>query len=481
MKAILCLLALLLCVSTSDARTREVGNGREYPSLQTAAADAQPGDTILIREGIYGSAGHIVNLQGTEQAYIVIRAAQSETVIFRGGSNGIQFSDPAYLRIEGLIFEGQTGNGVNIDDGGTYETPAHEIRIKNCEWRALDANGNNDQLKLSGVRQFSVDSCKFLNGAAGGSAVDMVGCYSGLFRNNLFQDAGSNSIQAKGGSEVISITANRFIRGGQRAINIGGSTDRAFFRPPDADYEASRIVVRSNIFEGSMAPIAFVGAIGSSVTNNTIIRPERWAVRILQENVEGMQPCSSNEFYNNIIVFTSQQPAFNIGGNTSPETFVISHNLWYNPDNTSWSGPNTPVNEFGRILNQDPLFIDTEYRIASNSPAYRSGRDLSFFETDFFGNNFYNPPSMGAVEAQASSVDEFHSIDGQLIASPNPTSGTLFMYTVASGSEVRIVDLLGRIVLQGELDDRSSIDLSHLPAAYYTIAVGNKQALILKQ
>ena len=331
---------LLLCAS---ARTLEVGTGKQFARVQHAAAQAQPGDTILIRAGVYGGGDYISELQGSANAWITIRAATGESVIFRGGSQAMHLSDPAYLRIEGLVFEQQTANGVNIDDAGTFDTPAHHLIIENCEWRSINATGNNDELKLSGLDDFIIRNCRFANGSTGGSLVDMVGCHRGVFERNVFENGGSNCIQAKGGSSNIRIEGNRFLNGGQRAINIGGSTGLEFFRPQGINYEAKSIEVYSNIFVGSQASIAFVGAVECKVINNTIIRPTRWAARILQETTApSFLPCGNNEFRNNIIVYgNTGTVAINVGANTAPETFSFSNNLWFNPDNASWSGPNT--------------------------------------------------------------------------------------------------------------------------------------------
>src|SRR6185436_19908144 len=127
-----CSIALLLFYTSLGARTLEVGPFREFTNLQQSAAAAQAGDTILLREGIYNGGDYIENLKGSSDAWITIRTATGEEVIYRGGSQAFHLTDPAYLRIEGLIFEQQTGNGVNIDDGGTYDTPAHHVIIENC-------------------------------------------------------------------------------------------------------------------------------------------------------------------------------------------------------------------------------------------------------------------------------------------------------------------------------------------------------------
>ena len=107
-----------------------------------------------------------------------------------------------------IVISGQTGNGMNLDDGGSYESPSNHIRIKNCVFENINATGNNDLLKLSGIDSFWVSHCVFTNGAAGGSGIDMVGCHFGTIEDCSFSQLGSNSIQAKGGSADLMITRN---------------------------------------------------------------------------------------------------------------------------------------------------------------------------------------------------------------------------------------------------------------------------------
>ncbi len=473
---------------TAEARTLEVGSGKQYSRLQAAATVAQPGDTILIREGVYSGGDYVANLQGNATAWITIRAMDNESVIFRGGSQAFHLSDPAYLRIEGLVFEQQTGNGVNIDDAATMETPAHHIIIQNCEWRSMNATGNNDELKMSGVDDFTVRLCRFLNGSAGGSMVDMVGCHKGTFEQNLFENGGSNCIQAKGASKDIRIERNRFIRGGQRAINIGGSTGLEFFRPLGSNYEASNIYIYSNIFFGSMAPIAYVGAVNCEVVNNTIIRPERWAIRILQETTAaGFLPCGNNTFRNNIVVFNTAQPAINIGGNTAPETFTFSNNLWFNPDNSSWNGPNTPVTEPNRLVNTDPQFSDTLYRLQSSSPAIGKGYAATSPTNDFFGKPYTANRAIGAVEAEnTSEVQEGFNPVNSFSISPNPAHSFLtvkYFGLRKESNSIEIINVFGNTVKKiSSQPNETVIDIDELPNGCYMVRLGKivKQVVIAR-
>jgi hypothetical protein len=287
--------------------------------------------------------------------------------------------DAAFVQIKGFIFQQQTGNGFNIDDGGSYTTPSHHIIFDSCTFRNIKATGNNDLLKMSGVDFFEIRNCTFLNGAAGGSGIDMVGCHEGLISGNRFENLGSNSIQAKGGSKNIRIQYNYFTNGGERTLNLGGSTNLKLFRPPDAHYEAAQLTVYSNIFIGSNVPIAFVGCVQTEVTSNTFYLPQKWVIRILQETVDTSRfyPCGNNSFTNNIIWHDNRvQIDCNIGPNTNPQSFQFSNNLWYHSQNPVWSGPLLPVKDINSITGRDPLFNNAaagDFSLKKGSPAAGKG------------------------------------------------------------------------------------------------------------
>ena len=361
------------------AMVRHVGAGQTYTSLSQAVAVTVPGDTIMIHEGNYPGGLSIANLQGTAVNRICILAAPSETVTFNGGANAWQMTDAAYILIKGITFQHQTGNGFNIDDGGSYNSPSHHIVFESCTFRDIKASGNNDLLKMSGVDFFEIKNCTFLNGAAGGSGIDLVGCHEGLISGNRFENQGSNSIQIKGGSKNIYIKANFFKNGGQRTLNLGGSTNLRFFRPADARYEAAALTVYSNIFIGSDVPIAYVGCIQTNVVNNTIYLPRKWVIRILQETVDTSRfyPCGNNSFKNNIVYRDSQvSQDCSIGPNTNPQSFSFSNNLWYHSQNPAWTGPTLPATDINCMIGKDPLFNNAaadDFTLGKASPAGGKG------------------------------------------------------------------------------------------------------------
>src|SRR5687768_1892590 len=96
---------LLCCAFTGYCKILEVGRGKTYQRLQQAAAVARAGDTIMLFAGVYSGGDFISRLHGDATAWITIRAANGNEVIYRGGTVAFHISEASYLRIEGLIFE----------------------------------------------------------------------------------------------------------------------------------------------------------------------------------------------------------------------------------------------------------------------------------------------------------------------------------------------------------------------------------------
>jgi hypothetical protein len=381
-----------------------VGPTKPYPNLEQAAAQARPGDTLLFDPGVYAGDQSVAALQGSPEKPIYLLPAEAGTVIISGGRSAWHLSNAQYLHIEGFIFEKQTGNGLNIDDGSDYSTPTHHISLVNCTFRDIQAAGNNDLLKLSGVDDFELIACSFENGAKGGSGIDMVGCHRGRINQCRFENLGSNSIQAKGGSAHIVISRNYFKKGGQRTLNLGGSTGMPFFRPMDATYEVADLLVYSNIIVGSDAPIAYVGAVRTQVVHNTIINPNTWVIRILQETVNEQRfiPCGDNVFQNNLIYYTSTRTEVNVGANTRPESFTFSSNLWYNATHPD-QRPQLPVAVPQLLYGKDPLFVNLkaeDLRLQNGSPAAGQAVSIGSAEVDYYGRPFAGQLTIGAISME---------------------------------------------------------------------------------
>jgi len=357
---------------------------RTTDEFRRALANARAGQRILLAPGTYGGGHYRSGLRGTATAPIVIASLDpNRPATIQGGGNGIQLSDPVHVELRDLVFTGQTGNGLNLDDGGSSDTPARHIRLRNLVVRDVGPTGNRDGIKLSGVDDFEVIGCTIERWGDGGSGIDMVGCHRGTIRECTFRHgdaAGGSAVQIKGGSSEIAVVKNRFFHAGHRAVNLGGSTGAPYFRPLNAPYEARALRVEGNLFVGSTAPIAFVGVDGAVVRYNTLYRPARWALRILQENTDGKVPCRNGVFTDNLIVFRSGEmvEAVNIGPNTAPQTFQFARNWWYCEDQPARSRVRLPVAEKEGVAGVDPRLRDPaggDFRLHPDSPARGRGHE----------------------------------------------------------------------------------------------------------
>ena len=344
--AMMCVLAFC-CPSKGDEL-----RVADSAALRAAIGHLAPGTTLLLAPGTYEGGLYLANVTGTEQAPIVIQGAEpNRPPVFRGGGTALHLADCSHVVLRHIEAIGFPGNGINLDDGGTYETPAHHIVLENVTILETGPRGNHDALKMSGVDHFSVRKCRFEGW--GGSGIDMVGCHQGVVEDCTFVGrvgfSQDNAVQFKGGSEDVLVQCCSFHDAGQRAINLGGSTGLAYFRPKVGDYEARSITIAGNRFEGSMAPVAWVTADGGHVHHNTIVLPDKWVLRILQETTDPQfKPCHEGVFEHNLVFYDSRVRDFvNVGPRTAPETFQFRHNAWC--DMNGDRKPSLPVTEEGGI------------------------------------------------------------------------------------------------------------------------------------
>ena len=351
---------LLTLVPASFAAGEKRVEVSDDASLRRALGSAQAGWRIVIAPGQYRPGVFASNLRGAVDAPIIIEGADAKNKpVFQGGSGGLQFSDCAHLTIRNIAVRGQSTNGINIDDGGSFDTPSHHITLEGIDVSDIGPKGNYDAIKLSGVDDLVVRGC-VIEGW-GGQAIDMVGCHRALIEACLFrgkpgfsQDAGP---QAKGGSSDITIRNCTFLSAAGRGINAGGSTSMRVFRPLGAKYEAKNIIVEGCRFIGGQAPIAFVGVDGATFRYNTIYRPDKWVLRILQETREPVfTPCRNGRFERNLIVFQRRQVQIvaNIGTGTDPGSFTFRENFWFCEDRPTASRPELPAKEEGGVYGLDP-------------------------------------------------------------------------------------------------------------------------------
>lgn len=336
---------LLWIAGPLAAATIEVKDTKE---LAAALGGLEAGDVVKIAPGEYGG-GHSV--RGIRD--LTVEALDpGNPPRFNGGTNAWQFSRCPGLALRHLHCTGQSGNGINIDDGGDRQQPVSGIRIEGLTVEDVGPVGNFDAIKCSGLDDLTIRDCKIRGW--GGQAIDLVGCHKVLItgctitgKPGFSQHTGP---QFKGGCEDVTIEKCHFKDAGERPIQAGGSTGMDFFRPPGAKYEARRILIRDNIIEGGNCACAFTGVDGAEFSGNTVRNPGKWIFRVLQETkAGGFPPCRNVVVTGNSIVFERSKirEEINIGPGTAPETFRFENNRWFASDQPESSKPALPVEETG--------------------------------------------------------------------------------------------------------------------------------------
>lgn len=360
--ATIVMFACLTSVPATAARA-VVLNVHSEDALRSAVSNATPGTTILIAAGDYAGGFNFRNISGSATARITVQGADAHNPpVFHGPAQAIHLSDCNYITLANLIVDGCTSNGINCDDAGSIASPMHDLIIQNVTIRHIGPRGNHDGLKMSGIDRFIVRKCRF-NGW-GGSGIDMVGCHQGVVEDCYFHgEAGfdnTEAIQMKGGCADILVQGCFFDRAGGRGLNLGGATGLPYFRPRVGDYEATRLLVAGNRFFGCQAPVAWPTASHNRVVQNTMVLPEKWIGRILQETRDPrFRPSHDGVFEKNVVVFDRRVGRFefiNVGPGTAPETWKFVDNAWFNIDGDR--KPKLPGIENGSIWQVDPRLVD---------------------------------------------------------------------------------------------------------------------------
>lgn len=326
---------------------------RTPDELRTALGALKPGTTLKLAPGDYPGGHHVSSLPD-----LTIEALDAtKPPHFKGGTTGWQFSRCPNLTLRHLHISGQTGNGLNLDDGGKLDQPVTGITIEHVDISDIGPKGNHDGIKCSGLDKLAIRQCTVTGW--GGQAIDFVGCHDALITGCTFLGkkgfSASAGVQLKGGTSDVVVELCHFVNAGERPINAGGSTGLEFFRPQGAKHEAARLTLRGNLIENSPCGVAFVGVDGAEFSGNSILWPTKWIFRILQETkAPGFVPCRNVVVKDNRIVFRREQVKVevNIGPGTAAETFRFEGNHWIAEDRPQASKPKLPVVETGGVYGE---------------------------------------------------------------------------------------------------------------------------------
>jgi hypothetical protein len=345
-------LMVVLGASAASGDTVTVQGPRD---LKSALSGLKAGSVLKIAPGDYPGGHHVNGI-----ANLTVEALDpNRPPHFQGGTTGWKFSRCEGLTLRHLRVSGQKWSGLNLDDGGELDKPVKGITLENLEISDIGPQGNFDGIKCSGLEGLTIRDCTISGWA--GQGIDFVGCHKSLITGCQFIGkpgySASAGIQLKGGTSEVTVENCHFKNGGIRPVNVGGSTGLAYFRPQGAKHEARNIMMRNNVIEGSECAVAFVGVDGAEFCGNTILFPEKWIFRILQETSEpGFVPCRNVVIKDNRIVFRRSQVKvdLNISKGTEAGTFQFENNRWFAEDKPVASKPKLPVEEANGVYGVDP-------------------------------------------------------------------------------------------------------------------------------
>ena len=117
---------------------------------------------MRVLPGVYAGGGFIDGVAGTAAAPIWIGGAPGQPrPVLQGGGNGLQVVRGRYLVLHDMEVRRASGNGLNCDDGGEVANPeaARYLVCRGLHIHDIGGTGNQDGLKLSGIRDFVVLDC----------------------------------------------------------------------------------------------------------------------------------------------------------------------------------------------------------------------------------------------------------------------------------------------------------------------------------
>jgi hypothetical protein len=342
----LILIVWFIATTTNVLRAEEIHVRPGGMKPGDAIRSAKPGDSVILHPGKYSGGEWIIGVRGTTEKVITIRAADPKSPpVISGGLAGWQLSACSHLVIEDIVFQHQSDNGLNIDDNEQYQhgnlNAATDIRLNRIVVRELNADDNNDGIKLSGLRNFALNDCRISDWGKMGCAVDMVSCSDGKIVGIIAdgRNKGGWGIQAKGGSDGLLINECQVINVTQRGIQVGGGTSPGSFREKGASWEAKNIVVQSCDVYGGDASIAIIHALDVSIQNCRWIHPKKWFFRFLNENNSPNFHASRNIFIRKNLCVASGSGFIgpvNSSANLRAESIQFEGNLWFHETFPSW-------------------------------------------------------------------------------------------------------------------------------------------------
>jgi parallel beta-helix repeat protein len=404
-----------------DGNDSNAGTGEKpFRTIRKGAGSAQPGDTVIVREGAYNERVEITK-SGKPNAWITIKAASGDRVLVTstgdfGGYNRVFWVKANYIRIEG--FEVTTGDefGKGISIEGSEHEPVHHVMIFNNI--AHDCGGSGigavsaDYLHIRGntvcrnawTSTWHESGINLWANKAFGSRPG----FHNIIENNICYDNENKTVEKPNGPDD-SFETDTWTDG--NGIIIDWCRDK----------NASTLIRNNICFNNGGRGIQITVSVNVTIINNTLYMNSinsRSQEEFGNGNTDDNGNGSDNiVFLNNILYARSGKACVALWKDKT--NCFYDNNLYFNGsiNGIGQNGSTSPNRNSGgvhgtnNILNRNPLFVQTDlpvnetgntdsgdydFKLQAGSPCINAGYPKTIAKTDFYGNARANA-DLGAV------------------------------------------------------------------------------------
>ena len=140
--------------------------GSPFKTIQAGLDSLSPGDTLIIRGGVYTETTDIFNKQGSQDAWFTIKSYSGESVTMTGdyrlnwggktAPDAITFRNSSYWKVEGIKVTQYTGAGIYITDR-SHHIEMNDLKIWDLDYPVYRPYGT------SGIDGENSDNCTVKN------------------------------------------------------------------------------------------------------------------------------------------------------------------------------------------------------------------------------------------------------------------------------------------------------------------------------
>ncbi len=355
-------------VSPTGSDSNSGTSAAPFQTIQHAADIVNPGDTVIVEDGIYNGG---------------CTALTQTVTVNRGGTSG------NFVTFKSANKYGAKLDGGNIcRDGWVIGNGVSYVRIQDFEITGYAASGGTwaDGLQLD------CGTC---------SNINIVG--------NKIHDVGKICTDTANGQNGIFMNANNITVEQNSIYNIGRfapgengcNPSTSYYQNHDHgiyDYRSDRTKIQNNIFYQNVHGWSIQVSPGSStnllIINNTFSDPNPYK----QGHIICWGTGSMSGYISNNIFYQPNTAAI---WDQYCAGITVNYNLSTNGDKYDQCGSSC-ASYANDLLNQNPTTImispDTDFHLILGSPAIGAGTSTNAPATDFNGNPRKNPPSIGAYE-----------------------------------------------------------------------------------